>query len=61
MSTVKQRKAAKATRPEQLANLTSEDRRRAVEGLSKKDFFRRLRTIKGWREERLARLAKDTR
>jgi hypothetical protein len=61
MSTIKQRKAARAIKPEQLTDLPPDERRRAVEGASNKEFFRRLRTIGKWREARLARFAKDTR
>jgi len=61
MSTIKQLKDKGLRKVESLADLTPEDRRIAVEGVSKEEFFRRLRTIKKWRAERLARLAKDTR
>ena len=61
MSTIKQLKNKRLRKKESLADLTPEERRVAIEGVSKEEFFRRLRTIKKWREERLARLAKDTR
>jgi hypothetical protein len=61
MSTIKQGKRTRPSKPEQLADLTPEERRQAIEGLDKKEFFRRLRTIKKWREGRLARHAKDSR
>ena len=61
MSTIKQLKDKRLRKKESLADLTPEERRVAIEGVSKEEFFRRLRTIKKWREERLARLAKDPR
>ena len=61
MSTIKQLKNKRLRKKESLADLTPEERRVAIEGVSKEEFFRRLRTIKKWREERLARLPKDTR
>ena len=61
MSTIKQLKNKRLRKKESLADLTPEERRVAIEGVSKEEFFRRLRTIKKWREERLARLAKDSR
>ena len=61
MSTIKQLKDKRLRKKESLADLTPEERRVAIEGVSKEEFFRRLRTIKKWREERLARLAKDSR
>ena len=61
MSTIKQLENKRLRKKESLADLTPEERRVAIEGVSKEEFFRRLRTIKKWREERLARLAKDSR
>ena len=61
MSTIEQLKDKELRKVERLADLTPEERRVAIEGVSKEEFLRRLRTIKKWREERLARLAKDTR
>jgi hypothetical protein len=58
---MKRLKPVKVTKPEQLADLTPEERRQAVEGASKKEFFRRLRTIPEWRKERLARLGQNPR
>jgi len=51
----------KVVKSEQLADLTPEERRQAVEGVSREEFFRRLRTIPEWRKERLARLGQNSR
>jgi len=51
----------KVVKSEQLADLTSEERRQAVEGVSREEFVRRLRTIPEWRKERLARLGQNSR
>ena len=58
---MKRLKPAKVVKPEQLADLTPEERRQAVEGVSEEEFFRRLRTIPEWRKERLARLGQNSR
>jgi hypothetical protein len=58
---MKRLKPAKVVKPEQLADLTPEERRQAVEGVSKEEFFRRLRTIPEWRKERLARFGQNSR
>ena len=61
MSNVKQLKPKprKPAKPERLSDLTPEQRRRAMEGASKEEFFRRLKLVKEWRKERLARLGLD--
>jgi hypothetical protein len=54
MASIKRSNSKQTARPEQLSDLSPEERRKAVEGGTKEEFFRRLRQVKEWRKARLA-------